>query len=315
MSLRNDQHDLRAYVAAAWNLLRGRPLYVRYLGIPEDSELTTDIPYFIYPPLVAVLFIPATLFHFDTFRNIWWFLCHVFACITICAIAPTWYIGVLAGLMLYFGWPWEWHQKCGQIDMFVYMLVAVGYALFANGLYQLAGFVIALACWVKVTPGVVALYFGLLSGCFFYWWAVYMLILFVVQLAISPRDLIRWLSRIREVALWRYDVPAIQSLCVIIPNNPFRICTSLVMLAGAVTVRDPVIGLALCCICMIMIPDVGWIMNHVGMVIPYVITLNIFFSGNLLAFLPLCFIMIQPRFRGCAWCAVVAYLVLYYLSW
>ena len=315
MISKNDQHDLRAYVAAAWNLLRGRPLYVRYRGIPEDAGLTTDIPYFIYPPIVAVLFIPATLFRFDTLRVIWGLCSYVFACITIGCVAPSWLVGVLAGGMLFAGYPWQWHQRCGQIDMFIYMLVAVGYALFTNGAYQLAGFVLALACWCKVTPGVVALYFCVLSSGFLYWWACYMLILFAVQLAISPRDLFCWFYRIRQVTSWRFEPPAIQSLCVIIPNNLFRICTSLVMLAGVVTIRDPLTGLALCCICMMMIPNVGWIMNHVGMVIPYVALIKYFLNYNAVAFLPLCFIMIQPRLRGCAWCAVVAYLVLYCLSW
>jgi len=315
--LKNDQHDLRAYLAAAHNLRAGRDIYARYVKIPEDPTLTRPIPQYLYPPLLAILFVPLSFLPFSKVRYIWQAICAALIIHTVILVAPGATCAALVLLILLLGSPFWWHQRCGQVDIFIFWLVAVGYTLFADGEYLMAGLIIACACWCKITPGLVALYLMTFSAQFALSFVLFGLMFLIIQLPI--RGMWRYFVHILPFhAKFRYPLPYAQSLSALIPRKCAYNALKILLLCGVFFVRDPFVGVALCCICMMLVPNIGWNMAFVGAVIPFVVLYQLFFSSQLcisvmVLSIPLFYISDDKK-GGPGLSMFLAYIILWYYA-
>jgi len=160
------QHDLRAYVACAHNILADRHIYqTHHQAVPEDPTLTADVPKFLYPPLLGMLMIPLSPLSYDTIKHIWFFanfffiLHGIFLAVSILPLQrfrlPAFF--VLAALSLGSD-AFSWLLRTAQVDGFALYLSLLALYFFHREKWAAAALFICMASWVKVTPGIFFIY-------------------------------------------------------------------------------------------------------------------------------------------------------------
>ena len=163
----SSQHDLRAYLGCAHNILNNRPIYTTHHQIiPEDLTLTRDVPKYTYPPLLGIVMIPATLLSYDSFKHIWFFLNLFFVFHGILLLALLMPVKRDTAITLFavissvaIGSDWIlWLLRTAQSDAFTAYLVVLGLYFFEKNHLIASATLIAMAAWLKVTPGLVFLY-------------------------------------------------------------------------------------------------------------------------------------------------------------
>ncbi|MBN2719449.1 MAG: DUF2029 domain-containing protein [Deltaproteobacteria bacterium] len=161
------QHDLRAYLACAHDMISNRHIYKTYhRSIPKDPILNSNVPPFVYPPLLGILMIPASIVSYDTFKHVWFFmnfffLLHgIFLIVSILSFGPNRSIAFLlvSGLMLGSNM-FHWLLHSAQVDAFSIWLSTLSLWLFNRQKWFASAVFICAAAWVKVTPGIFFLYF------------------------------------------------------------------------------------------------------------------------------------------------------------
>jgi alpha-1,2-mannosyltransferase len=161
--------DFRAYYSAAWALRQGEDLYDgaalnRVWAEVGDPKLKPDTHGYVYPPLFALLLQPATLLSVHTAARVWLVFNAVF-----------WLLGVLLltrvlewspsdlpfWLLLFVALRFEpalWTLSAGQLNIVVFCLVVAGLYGLKRECPKCAGFHLALAGALKLTPFVLVAY-------------------------------------------------------------------------------------------------------------------------------------------------------------
>jgi hypothetical protein len=159
--------DVHAYYDAGARLNAGQPLYVQAAG-------TDDAAFYRYPPLLAVVFRPLALLPFGAAAAIWEAVLVGLFALTIVRLGrgrrATWLVlGMLA-------LPTVWALVIGQAQVAVTFLMAVG-----------SPWALALATNLKVLPALAAIvWVGRRDWRSLGWFAIWMAILGLVQLALEP---------------------------------------------------------------------------------------------------------------------------------
>ena len=294
----SSQHDLKAYVACAHNILNGRHIYrTHHRPIPEDPTLGKSPPRYLYPPLLGILLIPLTLLSFDIIRQIWFFANFFFVLHTaylVVKVLPFRRARAAAFFLVSAAAvgsdPFIWLIRTAQVDACVMYLCTAGLYHFGCRRYLLAASLVAVATWIKVTPGIFLLYFFLRGNFRFRCSAVITAIVPVVlQAAVCQEEFLYFFTDVLHHMPNLNRAPAMQSLWVlssllVIPykkravfNCPecfdallFALKGIVAAISAAVLVRfkrgrpSLVYGFAVCSACSILIVDFSWMMRFIA---------------------------------------------------
>jgi len=316
------QQDLRAYLAAAHNINAGRDIYkTHHQAIPEAPEMGADIPAYIYPPLLAMLFVPAAAMPFSRFWRLWPRLNAFFVGYTVCILCVLLDIPVYLRwfLLIFFFWssPYRWLIRAGQIDGLVFFLVAHTFLLFESGYYEGAAVLIALATWIKLTPGLVMLYLMLQGPLFFTAAALgYFSVIGIMQALVFPREMLYFFrSVVPTISGWKSPPPWAQSITAI--SSGFKtgpllafvmrcvlgLSLAIVMISDTSNIGQRFWGLAVCVAGMLLLPNISWNMAFIGGIIPiialiYTVCTVPFCPLVCLCFLPILVYLAPPKHAG-----------------
>jgi len=171
-------NDFAAYYMAAWETAQGHSPYhrvqiadrVHYVLTPEGQSAlgitAAVIPGYVYPPTLALLLQPLTRLRFDAALTVWLLLN--------CALAPVcWVIGAkhfaqktlwswqsaLLAVIVLAAMPMRENLLLGQINGLVLVLALVSFIAFRDDRPFLAGALLAVAAWLKLTPAFLLIYF------------------------------------------------------------------------------------------------------------------------------------------------------------
>lgn len=159
--------DFKAYYIAAHMLRTGRDFYD--VELQTDEVLARGLPlnesFYIYPPLLAIVFLPLTALSIQTAAQLWFFMNLVLygvALILICrSLELSRFTSVLPLLWIlaFLFPPALFTLYKGQVNIAILLLLALTYWLYRRGLEPAAGVALGLAVMIKVIPVLLLLYF------------------------------------------------------------------------------------------------------------------------------------------------------------
>ncbi|MBN2340382.1 MAG: DUF2029 domain-containing protein [Deltaproteobacteria bacterium] len=304
------QHDLRAYLACAHDMIDGRPIYKTYHRvIPEDPILNDHVPPFVYPPLLGALLIPATVVAYDDFKHVWFFLnffflLHgIFLAVSILPFASNRSIAfLLVGGVMLGSDMFHWLLHAAQVDAFTIWLSTLSLWFFEKKKWMAGAVFICLAAWIKITPGIFLVYF-LTRGTrrFAIYAAAIGIGLGLIQFAAFPNDFLYFFHKtLFEKMPTPSRAPTMQSLWALsemflVPGNGINILNApnlvqplllilkavVALFAIAVVLRKRVdvtgrfLEFAVCSCVAVLITDMSWMMRFVWNFIPIIAILHV----------------------------------------
>lgn len=153
--------DLEVYLQAARRLSEGKNIYQHTYIIPRPDWVMQN--FFIYPPLLPVLLKPFAYCSAAEALN-WWnavnYLCILIGSISLAQLLQhtparvvhlEWRTYIVAGIAVIFPPTWLGF-RLGQIHGIIFALVAIFIRLVIENRTHLAGAILALATWLKMSP-------------------------------------------------------------------------------------------------------------------------------------------------------------------
>jgi hypothetical protein len=292
------QHDLRAYMACAHDMVAGRHIYkTRQRVVPESPILNNNVPPYVYPPLLGVILIPATTTSYETFKHVWFFLnfffvLHgIFLAVSILPFGPKRSIAFLmvSGVMLGSNM-FHWLLHAAQVDAFSIWLSTLSLWLFNRKKWIASAVIICVAAWIKVTPGLFLIYLLTRGTRRFFLYATFSgIALGLIQFVSFPDEFLYFFhTTLFQKMPSPTRAPIMQSLwslseLLVVPGNdtkvfnaPYQFHTLLsalktivVFFAVAVLFRKrggktgQFLGFAVCSSVSVLITDMSWMMRFV----------------------------------------------------
>ncbi len=159
--------DFKAYYIAADMLRRGRDFYdvdlqteeVRARGLPPNES------FYIYPPLLAMVFVPLTALSIQTAAQTWFFINLVLYGVSLVLICQSLELSrvtrmlALLWVVAFLFPPALFNLYKGQANIAILLLLALTYWLYHRGQHAAAGMSLGLAVMIKVIPVLLLLYF------------------------------------------------------------------------------------------------------------------------------------------------------------
>jgi uncharacterized membrane protein len=159
-----ESFDFRAYYLAALAVREGLDLYdvsVLKALSPADS----DVPPYMYPPVLAILLAPCTLLNFPAAKILWLLLNQVLLLLAVLlvirALDEEWHwlqVAVVGALTLNLD-PLRQNYELGQVNVVTLFLLAATFYSFRRQREGWAGVCLALATALKVSPALFLVYF------------------------------------------------------------------------------------------------------------------------------------------------------------
>ncbi len=294
----SSQHDLRAYLACAHNIVAGRHMYTtHHQAIPEDPTLTSDVPKYLYPPLLGMLMIPTTVFSYDTFKHIWFFLNFfflfhgIFLAVTLLPFGRFRSTAFFLVSAVFVGSDiLPWLLRTAQADGFVIWMSTVSLWLFHRQKWLASAILISAAAWIKVTPGLFFVYMITRGNLRFTLWAVASgLVLGLIQFGAFPEEfryfftdtisnempnpmqppVMQSLWSLAKILVvpWRgrlvFDAPEQFESLLLWMKIGVAAFTGAVLLRKRTSADDLLLGFAVCCSASLLITDISWIMRFI----------------------------------------------------
>lgn len=159
--------DFKAYYIAADMLRAGKDFYDIELQTQEvlARALPLNESFYIYPPPLAISFLPLTALSMQTAAQLWFFINLALYGISLLVIAQALELGRLTK-MLPLLWilaflfpPTLFTLYKGQVNIVILLLLAMTYWLYRKGLQRMAGVALGLAVMIKIVPALLLLYF------------------------------------------------------------------------------------------------------------------------------------------------------------
>ncbi len=159
--------DFKAYYIAADMLQGGKDLYDVELQTQEvlARGLPLNESFYIYPPLLAITFLPLIALSMHTAAQFWFFTNLMLYGVSLFLIAQALELGRLIR-MLPLLWilaflfpPALFTLYKGQVNIVVLLLLAMTYWLYRKGLQTRAGLALGIAVMIKIIPAFLLLYF------------------------------------------------------------------------------------------------------------------------------------------------------------
>jgi uncharacterized membrane protein len=152
--------DFKAYYIAADMLRSGEDFYdvqqqveqVQARGLPLNES------FYIYPPLLAILFVPLTILPMQQAAQVWFFLNLALYALTMVIVSRAFRLSRLTGMLpllwiLAFLYPPALYTLYkGQVNIVILLLLAITYWLCIRGRQVLAGVALGVASMIKVIP-------------------------------------------------------------------------------------------------------------------------------------------------------------------
>jgi hypothetical protein len=160
--------DFKAYYIAADMLRQGRDFYD--VELQSQEVLARGLPlnesFYIYPPLLAILFVPLTTLPMHTAAQVWFFLNVVLYGVSLLVIWEA--LGLsrlsknlpLLWTLAFLFPPALYTIYKGQVNILILLLLAMTYWLYSTGSQRSAGVALAVAAMVKVVPVLLWPYFA-----------------------------------------------------------------------------------------------------------------------------------------------------------
>jgi hypothetical protein len=159
--------DFKAYYIAAHMLRTGRDFYD--VELQTEEVLARGLPlnesFYIYPPLLAMVFLPLTAVSIQTAAQLWFFFNLVLFGVALALIYHSLELGrftrtlPLLWIVAFLFPPTLFNLHKGQVNIVVLLLLALTYWLYRRELDAAAGVALGLAVMVKVIPVILLLYF------------------------------------------------------------------------------------------------------------------------------------------------------------
>ena len=295
----SSQHDLRAYIACSHNIRAERNIYTtHHQEIPEDTTLTRDVPQYFYPPLLGMLFMPATaVASYDTIKHIWFFLNFLFLLHSILLAVSILPFGshraaaffTISGIMVGSN-VFSWLLRTAQIDGLVIYLSLLSLYAFYRKKWILSAVIICIATWIKLTPLIFQVCLAVRGNRRYLIAAISgMLGLALVQYAAAPTDFGYFFTdSLFKDGPSKMPIPVMQSLwslfqLLFVPSRRYqvfeypdmfeqllmgaKIVAAILTTVVLVRKRDDRTGLfyafAVCSSFSLLITDISWIMRFV----------------------------------------------------
>lgn len=164
-----NNHDFAVYLEAAQRLRNGQDIYAELesfraqieQGVSTQNE---DTPWpFSTPPLLAALLVPLTFLPQGVGGYFWTLLCLLAIVLSAWLVlrSQSWLslAGLLIALLLLYQYqPAVVGLRLGQVDVIIFLLLTLAFALLKDGRQTAAGLVLALAIGLKFFAGFLALF-------------------------------------------------------------------------------------------------------------------------------------------------------------
>ncbi len=159
--------DFKAYYIAADMLGAGKDFYDVELQTQEvlARGLPLNESFYIYPPLLAICFLPLTTLPMQSAAQLWFFINLILYGLSLVLIARVLELSRLSR-MLPLLWilaflfpPALFTLYKGQVNIVILLLLALTYWLYRKRLQIMAGFALGLAAMIKIIPVCLLLYF------------------------------------------------------------------------------------------------------------------------------------------------------------
>ena len=299
------QHDLQSFVACAHNLLAGRPIYTtHHQPIPEDPTIGSGVPEYYYPPLLGILFLPATLVRYDVFVHVWFvlnlaFVLHAIGLVVV--LLPfgraRWPAAICLASVILGSEVLAWLLSAAQVDAFLLWLLLLGAWCFERGRGAASAWLLVVATWAKLTPGLILIYLLLRGGRRF---AVHAVVataaLFALQWAVAgPQFFDFFTTAIGDAArrvtpppfmqsLWALaqlvfvpnpgvsrvlDAPALAGPVLAVAKTAVLAAVLIVLVRGGLRPVERVIGVSVCATGSLLLVDSSWTMRFIWLVLPF----------------------------------------------
>ena len=159
--------DFKAYYIAADLMRRGQDFYDVELQTQEvlAQGLPLNQSFYIYPPLLAIAFVPLTALSMQTAAQLWFFVNLTLYGLSLAVISRALRLDRLTR-MLPLLWvlaflfpPALFTMYKGQVNILLLLLLALTYWLYRKGRERMAGVALGLAVMIKIVPLLLLLYF------------------------------------------------------------------------------------------------------------------------------------------------------------
>ncbi|MBN2804870.1 MAG: DUF2029 domain-containing protein [Deltaproteobacteria bacterium] len=308
------QHDLRAYLACAHNIVDGRHIYkTHHKYIPGDPTLSTHIPKYIYPPLMGMILIPFNSIPYTTFKKYWFFL-NLFLIFHAILLSVTllgfkqfrWPVFFAISAVMIGSDPVRLLLYTAQADALAIYLSLLALYFFNKQKWLPAAILIAVASWTKVTPGIFFIYFLTRGNLKFTIYALSSaIILMMLQLgAVGKSQFLYFFTDIAKEMPETLPAPSMESLwslfsLIFIPHEqyyilnkphllvPFVVTFKLITMA-IITIpmlrtgskkESLFMGFAILSSASLLITDISWMMRFVWNLVT--IAALFYISGNI----------------------------------
>jgi hypothetical protein len=159
--------DFKAYYIAADMLRKGRDFYDVELQTEEvlARGLPLNASFYVYPPLLAMAFLPLTALSIQTAAQLWFFFNLALFGIALALICQSLELSrftrmlPLLWVLAFLFPPVLFNLHKGQVNIVVLLLLALTYWLCRRGLDAAAGVALGVAVMIKVIPVILLLYF------------------------------------------------------------------------------------------------------------------------------------------------------------
>lgn len=159
--------DFKAYYIAA-DMLRTREDFYD-VELQTREVLARGLPlnesFYIYPPLLAILFVPLTTLPIQTAAQLWFMINLGLYGLALILLARSLELRLVSGLLALF-WilaflfpPALFTLYKGQVNIVILLLMTVTYWLYRKGLQTVAGVALGIATMIKLVPVVLLAYF------------------------------------------------------------------------------------------------------------------------------------------------------------
>ena len=159
--------DFKAYYLAAHLLKRGENFYD--VKAQEEAMVSFGLPLndslYIYPPLLAILFLPLTALSLGQAAQVWFLFNLALYGLTLAILAKSTGLDTLKEniapliLLAFLFAPVLFTLHKGQVNIVILFLLALTYWFYKRGNLTWAGVSLACATMIKVVPGLLILYF------------------------------------------------------------------------------------------------------------------------------------------------------------
>lgn len=159
--------DFKAYYLAAHLLQRGENLYD--IKAQEEAMISFGLPIndslYIYPPLLAILFLPLTALSLGQAAQVWFLFNLALYGLTLAILVKSTGLDILKEkiapliLLAFLFAPVLFTLYKGQINIVILFLLALTYWFYQRGNLAWVGVSLACATMIKVVPGLLILYF------------------------------------------------------------------------------------------------------------------------------------------------------------